>query len=265
MIETLLSLPPLLGCLLGMAATTVVGLVVALGAHRWIFSPQGAVAIEVVASALGTLFRVVGWLFTLLLSLTFADVIGEVTVTENVLEREAATIVDIHQDLNRFGLDETRGIQALLADYTQAVIDHDWPALVEGELSGSAEELLHKVEGALLGLETGNEIEKTLRSRMLADVDLVSDYRLLRLRQANEHPPLVLIIVFLGFLATMVYFGFYRPVPLLIGLMTIYTAFVGAVIYLILALAQPFEGAAAIDRSSLEYALETIRAALGAP
>lgn len=63
----------------------------------------------------------------------------------------------------------------------------------------------------------------------------------------------------------MVYFGLYEPRPLLIALVTIYTAFVGAAIYLILALAHPFEGSAVIDLSSLEYAPETMRASGDAP
>ena len=65
----------------------------------------------------------------LLLSLTFTEVVGELSVTENVIAREAVTIQDAHHNLRRFGQEETRDIQVLLCDYTQAVIDDDWPAL----------------------------------------------------------------------------------------------------------------------------------------
>jgi hypothetical protein len=217
-------------------------------------------AIKEIADVTGNLFRVVGWLFTLLLSLTFTEVVGELSVTENVIANEAVTIQDAHHNLRRFGQEETRDIQVLLCDYTQAVIDDDWPALADDELSKRADALLRQLGYAVLDLQPTGTAQETLQSRIIADIDRIAGFRQSRLQQAREKPSAVLIVVLFGFLITMVYFGIYQPRAALISLLSLYTVFVGVVIYLMLAMGDPFQGATFIDAGPLEYVLETMRA-----
>jgi hypothetical protein len=264
MIEALLSLPTLLGCLMFMGLTTVIGLTVSFVTFRTVVERQSDETMKEIGDVTGNLFRVVGWLFTLLLSLTFSDVVGKLIATENAIDGEVNAISDIHLDLQRFGLEETRELQTLLVDYTRAVIDDDWPALAHDRLSERSNALLRQLEDAVLNLEATNPAQEILRPRIIADVELVSDFRLSRLKQAREQPSLVLIVVVFGYLATMVYFGVYRPRPFLVSLLSIYTAFVGVVIYMILALGAPFQGATAIDVAPLEYLIETMKADSGA-
>lgn len=149
MIDLLLSLPTLLGCLLFMGLTTAIGLAVYVVTYRVHARRDSEEAMKEVGEATSNLMRVVGWLFTLLLSLTFTDVVGELARTETAIEGEAAAIADIHHNLRRFGTAETREIQTLLRDYTQSVIDDDWPALARGRLSERAGTLLRKVESSV--------------------------------------------------------------------------------------------------------------------
>jgi hypothetical protein len=263
MIETLLSLPTLLGCFVFMGLTTAVGLTVYFVTFRLHARHQTDETMKEIGQATGNLMRVVGWLFTLLLSLTFTDVVGEMSVTENAIEGEALAISDIDHNLRRFGREETGGIQALLVDYTQAVMDDEWPALAHDRLSEKVDGLLRQLEDAVLALKATNAAEETLRSRVIADVDLISDYRLSRLQQAREQPSLVLIVVFFGYLVTMVYFGVYRPRPVLLVLLSFYTVFVGVVIFVILAMSDPFQGATAVDAGPFEFVLETMRSDSG--
>jgi hypothetical protein len=263
MIEALLSLPTLVGCVVFMGLTTAAGLAVYIVTFRLHARHQSEDAMKEIGQATSNLMRVVGWLFTLLLSLTFTNVVGELAVTESAIESEAAAISDVHHNLRRFGPEETRELQTLLVDYTQAVIDDDWPALAQGRLSERVDTSLLRLEDAVLNLKATGATEETLRSRAIADVDLISDYRMSRLQQAREQPPLVLIVVFTGYLVTMVYFGVYKPRRVVVGLMSFYTAFVGVVIYLILAMSDPFQGATVIDSAPFEFVLETMRSDSG--
>ena len=213
---------------------------------------------EKVSQATGNLFRVVGWLFTLLLSLTFTDVVGELSVTETAIESEATAIANIDHDLRRFGCDQTNRLKPALVAYTQSVVDDDLPALAQGLLSAQTDELLRDLEDAALDLKGTNPAEQTMQSRIMVDVDLISDYRLSRLKQAQEQPSQVLIVVFFGYLATMVLFGIYQPRRVVLGLLSCYTTFVGGVIYMIIALSDPFHAANAVDSAPFEYALKNM-------
>jgi len=115
-----------------------------------------------------------------------------------------------------------------------------------------------QLENEVLHLEDNTKIQKTLRPRILSDVDLVSDLRLTRLEQALAKPPPFLIVVIFGFLATMVCFGPHRPNRLTVVLLTFYTSLIGLVIYLILAYSDPFQGATGIDPVSLKFVLQQI-------
>jgi len=202
---------------------------------------------------------VIGILVSLFLSLTFADVVLELNQIEAAIEREAVMIVDIHRDLSRYDSDRARKAQALLVEYTQAVIEHDWPALANDGLSEEARALLWQLEDETLHLETTTSVQQILRSRINADVDQISDLRLTRLEQALAKPPLFLIVVIFGFLATMVCFGPHQPNRLTIVLLSLYTLLVGLVIYMILAFSDPFQGATGVDPTAIEFVLEQIQ------
>ena len=144
----------------------------------------------------------------------------------------------------------------MLLRYTRAVIEEDWPALADDSLSDEAGELLRTLEGHVLALEPADSIQATLRQRIVADVDAIGDHRLSRLEQALSKPPIFLAVVVLGFLVTMIYFGINEPTRVLVSLLSLYTALVGVVVFLILAFSDPFQGATGIDPTPFEYMLE---------
>ena len=69
-------------------------------------------------------------------------------------------------------------------------------------------------------------------------------------------PPIFVHIVVFGFLVTMACFGAYRPQGPLVGLISLYTLFIGFVL-------DPFQGAFGIAPTAFEHLLETLRADMG--
>jgi hypothetical protein len=260
MIQALLSLPTLVGAFIFMALTTALGLAVYFVTAKLHANRHSEEALKEIKDATGNLFRVVGWLFTLLLSLTFSEVVSELAQTETAIQSEAAAIDDVYHSLLRLDSKESKELQKLLAEYLQAVITDEWPALADDRLSDRADKLLRQVEDAVLNFPTAGPVQETLRSRSIEDVDRISDFRLARLQHASEQPSLVMFVILFGYLVTMVYFGIYQPRPALISLLSFYTVFVGVIIYLMLAMNYPFQGAIAIDSAPLEYVLESMRA-----
>lgn len=261
MIEFLLSLSTFSGSLFAMSLSTVLGLVVYVVSYKLILKYQT----EDLKDPTSSLFRVIGMLVSLMLSLAFADVIVELRSIENAIEREAVAISDTFNGLRRFDAEKTRGIQTILIDYAQAVIDDDWPALADDRLGQRTDDLNKQLQQSATELEPTTEAQKQLWSRILNDLDAASDYRLIRLDNALAKPPVYLYVVFFGFLLTMACFGAYRPQGPLVTLVSMYALFVGLVLYLILALSDPFQGGIGVDPTTFEYLVEKMRDESGQP
>lgn len=108
----------------------------------------------------------------------------------------------------------------------------------------------------MLHLDAQNPIQEILRSRIIVDVDMITDFRLSRLQQALAKPPFFMIVVIFGFLVTMACFGLYKPQVVTVVLVTMYMFLLGLVIYLILAFSDPFQGMPGVDPSPFESVLE---------
>ena len=119
--ELLLSLPDWAGVIVAMVFATVVGLAVYLVSHRLIAKHQK----EELKDPMSSLFRVVGVLVGLMLSLAFSDIVRQMTGIRNAVEREAVAIADTFYDLKRFDDEGTRNARSVLVDYAQAVIDDE--------------------------------------------------------------------------------------------------------------------------------------------
>ncbi len=251
-IETLLSLPGWLGILLMMAIISAIGIPTYLISHRLI----KAYTVSDVRDPTGSLFEVVGMLVSLMLSLAFADVLVKTTSIEETLMRETMSIADAITDLRSYGTDEALEISVLLVEYAVAVVEDDWPALANDRLSGHTHELKSQIYNSALLLEPSTRKQEFLLAGILTDIDAISDYRLSRLTSAVGQPPIFVYVVLIGFFLTMACFGAYRPQKPLIVLVSAYTAFVGFVLYLILSLSDPYQGAFSVDHSLLDILIE---------
>ncbi len=255
MIEFLLSLSDWAGSLVSMGGAAALGLLVYLVSYKLISKYQ----IDELKDPTGNLFRVVGILISLMLSLAFAEVVVDVRKIESSIERESVAIFDTFDNLQLFGGERTREIQKILIDYTQAVIDDDWSALANDKLSERAGVLRKQLTESVMNLEPTTSIQEKLFAKMLTDLDAISDYRLIRLDNALADPPVYIKVVFLGFLFTMACFGVYRPQAPLIVLVSLYAVFIGLTLYLILALSDPFQGGFGADPTTLEHLVEAMR------
>ena len=114
-----------------MVSMTVIGLVVYVVSYKFITKTKS----EDLKDPIGGLFRVVGMLVSLMLSLAFGEIIVKLVAIRNAVDREVVAIADTNKDLAQFDVEKTREIRSLLIYYTQALIDDEWPALANDSLS----------------------------------------------------------------------------------------------------------------------------------
>jgi len=259
MIEFLLSVPTWIGITVSMVLATATGLLVYGISYKLVSRYQSGDLKDPASS----MFRVIGMLVSLMLSLAFAEVVVELRAVENAIEREAVAIADTFKDLQRFDVERTQESQALVLDYTQAVIDDDWPALANDELGDHAGALKRQLMDSVWRLEPATPIQEKLWSQILTDIDAISDNRWIRLDNALAEPPVYIYAIIFGFLVTMAIFGAYRPQAPLVALVSLYTMFIGLVLYLILAVSDPFQGGLGVHPIPFELLLETLRARIG--
>ena len=255
MIEFLLSVSTLVGILISMVLATASGLLV-YGVSYKLLSKHDIGELKQPTEAL---FAVVGILVGLMLSLAFAEVVSEKRTIEKAVERETVAIADLFNGLQQYDLEGTREIRKQLIEYTQAIIDDDWAALADDRLGQRTGVLRKQISQSVVNLEPVTERQKQLWSRLLADLDAVSNYRLVRLDNALAEPPVYIYTVVFGFLVTMACFGVFRPTFPLGVLASLYTVFVGLVLYLIMALSDPFQGGFGVSPTTFEYLVETLR------
>jgi hypothetical protein len=139
------------------------------------------------------------------------------------------------------------------------VIDDDWPALADDKLSPRVGTLKNQLAKAVINLKPATTTQGKLVPNILADLDALSDYRVIRLDSALAQAPIYVPVIIFGFLVTMACFGVYRPHLPLVALVTLYTVFVGLVLYLVLAMSDPFQGNFGVAPAPFEHLVETLQ------
>ncbi len=116
-----------------------------------------------------------------------------------------------------------------------------------------------QISEMVLRLEPANTFQKELRAGIMADLDALSDFRMVRLNHTLSKPPVYVFVIIFGFLVSLACFGAYHPQVPLIAPVSLYTAFIGLVLYLVLSLSDPCHGGYTIDPTPFERLIETLR------
>ena len=81
------------------------------------------------------------------------------------------------------------------------------PALADDRLSQRVGDLKTQLAKGVLNLNPATPNQELLVSHILADIDALSDHRIIRLDAALAEPPVYVYVIIFGFLVTMAYFG----------------------------------------------------------
>ena len=164
---------------------------------------------------------------------------------ERIVQEEAGYIGNLYRDTD--GLSEAIGVpmRATLTQYTQAVIDGEWPVQQKGEIPEAGWEPLHKLHRQLVAFQPATRGEQVIEAEFLRTLNELYKARETRLTAAAGHVPIVIwwIIFISGALTTgFTYLFGFRNFFMHLAMTSAVAASLALVVVLIVALDWPFRG-----------------------
>jgi len=238
MSNTILSLHPIIGIVIVAILVILIGLVGYL-LGRWLIvrSPDT----EDKSTAIN-LQRSVSVLLGLILSISFAFTRSGIVKIETNMELEATQIRNIHAYLGRFGSPKANRIKTKLLEYTQLAMDEEWQGLAQGRLNQMSWDLFSDIENSLLNLRPANANQELLKERMIIDMDEMIEYRTIRILASRVRTPSAVPVVLVGFLISSFLLCVHPLRKSTLIFLSSYAAFIGIVVYFLIALNHPFLG-----------------------
>lgn len=210
----------------------------------------------------GRVIARLGTLHALILALMFAQEMADFRDIARVLSKEANAIGDVYQALQEYEEDSrtsTAAIREQIVEFVKTVRQVERTAIAEGRLSHRTWMAYQRINRDLRGLQPTNDDQADLHNRMLADWDTVSEFHQ-RLRAAAEYrsPGIFWVVIIVGFFAIIIPCYVYSPRIANLVMLSTFAAVNGLVMYVILAIQNPFTPPVAFDSTALANLLEML-------
>jgi hypothetical protein len=170
---------------------------------------------------------------------TYSDVSAIVSV-------EASELGALYRDASSYPEPTRQQLQAELRDYTRYVIDTAWPAQRSGQVALRGVAMLNRFQQTMTRFEPATEGQRVLHAEALRAYNQLVEARSLRIDAArNTGLPGVLWVVVLAGAAiglTASFFFKVEDVRLHAVMVALLAAFIGLVIFMIMAFDRPFRG-----------------------
>jgi len=201
-------------------------------------------------------------LYGLLLGLLAVAAYGSYTGMGDGVTKEASSLSALYRDISGLPEPKRSELQASLRAYTREVIDKSWPLQRKGVVPTGAGKIMKGVVAQLQAFRPASLGEQALFSESLSQLNTLLALRGSRLASVNSGIPDVLwAVVLIGALVNIVLIWMInteRHVHLIItGTLS---AFMGLVIFLIVAMDYPFRGEVSIDAAPFEQVYTMVMA-----
>lgn len=208
-------------------------------AARWLLASGAEKETKDLAESVN---RRIAALHGLILALVFAQELVNLNQIKDAVAREGALAGDVFFDLKRYDAEATRPAQIALARYVGVVIEDEWDSLAtRQQLSGDAWGHWEAVYHAILELEPSSLRQEELKSILVADIRQISALRRARENYAQAAPNALFILAAVaGVVLTSIAYFPYAPRRQNLLMLSIFSAYVGLVIFFILAFSNPY-------------------------
>jgi hypothetical protein len=187
----------------------------------------------------------IGFLYAFFVGFVVSSMWGQVNTADGNARAEGAAAVQMARNLTVFEQSDAERIREALLGYERAAID-EWPRV--GDLpSTAADDALADVYVAYRALDARTDLQKSVLSASLADLDRVSEARTVRLMTAVDDtgPPWpIWAVIFLTsamVLGTVIVYGVEKP-AMHYPMVAIVGIIVATNVFLVLELAHPYVG-----------------------
>ncbi|MCC7532285.1 MAG: DUF4239 domain-containing protein [Candidatus Melainabacteria bacterium] len=194
----------------------------------------------------GNSFQVVGTFYAVLLGLIVVDAMTSMSDLRWIVEQEANAVADIYILSRGMPEADQKKIQALTVSYVDTVIDEEWDAMKNGNVSTKAIVQMNSLWNAIIDFKPVAEDQKDIRQMCLDRVSELGDNRRARLIESAHGVSTELwTVLIIGGVLTLS-FSYFLGLSSVIGqaLMTVVIASTLALnVYLVFLFGYPFSGA----------------------
>jgi Protein of unknown function (DUF4239) len=193
----------------------------------------------------GAMIQCIMVFYGLAVALIAVSVFQTYSDVSKIVSQEATALAALYRDVSGYPEPIRLQMQGELRDYVHYVIHEAWPLQQHGQIPGGGVELMNRFQSTLIGFEPATEGQKLLHGETLRAYNNLIQARRLRLDAVGTALPgvmwaVIIVGAVIGLSAT---FFFKVEDPRLHGiLVTLLAAFMGLVIFMILALDEPFRG-----------------------
>jgi hypothetical protein len=222
--------------------------------HSWIH--RDGRTNEMVGIALSSFIVLYGLLLGLLVVATYQNLFNVI----DIVDKEASSMEALYRVFGGYPQPISHQLQDQLREYARFTVDDDWPLMQRGIVPTSGTERINSIAQTLYTFEPSKESEKIIHAEALRQFNNLVEVR--RSRLANVTTELVLPVLWpvlaFGALLSIVLIWMQdmdRRVHLILG--GVLASILGAMIFLIAELDDPFRGEVSIGPDSIELAYKT--------
>jgi hypothetical protein len=228
----------------GAVALTVVGIFVCRPlSRRWIHGRRNA------NDMIGFSLQSFAALYGILLGLLAVEAYQDFTAAKEAVSKQSLTFATLYHDLNGFPMPLRERLQQDLHDYAIEALETHWPSDPYAPTPTGSSPTLRRMMAKLLSFEPATKTEDLVYGETFRQVNVMIEQRRLLLSSESDGIPTPMwAVVYLGallYMLLMCLFDMETHVHLLLGATT--ALFLGAVVFLIAALDNPFRGGVTVD------------------
>lgn len=210
--------------------------------------------------------QAIGVFYGLTLGLIAVATWQNYTEVDKLVAQEAAALRVLHANVSWYPRSVRGELNQGLLDYTDFVIEEEWPAQHQGVRLGTGQEHLLAFRRPLMEFDPANEGEKALHQDTLQSFDRYLELRGLRLSHVGIGvPALVWLVLIVGAVVSIVitYCFSMRRLWGLVVLTVVMAGFLSLLIFLIAMMDYPFRGEFAVGPDAFELARKQMQAYAG--
>jgi hypothetical protein len=202
----------------------------------------------------GFLFTAIASFYALLLGFVVFIVWGQLNDTQTNINKEGSTALGLYRDINFYpDTLDCQELKKVYLAYVFNVIDEEFPNMEKMKLSSKTPESLNQVFSLMENTEPKNDYQTQLLGEMFHHLNELSTFRQLRISaMETEIPAAMWLPIMFGAIITIVCAMLLdiEHARILIGLNSLFGAFIGMILFTIILLDHPFTGSLRIEPKS---------------
>ena len=195
-------------------------------------------------------FSMVGVLYAILLAFVVVVAWEQFNAAEEATHTEATRLSNLMRDAGAFPDADRQQVRSALVTYAEAIVEHEYPAMAEGDTSVQAAAAYERIWTEFYGVDVEGEPAVTFYTESISRLNELGEARRLRILASRSTIPLPMWVLLIGGgLFTIAWLYPFHMANLRTQTMAIGTlgGFTGFVLFLVYALQHPFAGEVAID------------------